>query len=107
MKQRAEVRVEAAGRNGEVVVHVSGEIDMSTASLFRDRLTEVIQTNHNTVVVDLADVTFMDSTGLAVLLQAHQRFEASGGRLVVGRTSHAVARVLGVAGVKGRFGEPN
>ena len=78
---------------------------MATASLFRERLTEVIEANHNDVLVDLADVTFMDSTGLAVLLQAHQQLEATGGRLVVKGTSRAVARVLEVAGVKGLFGE--
>lgn len=95
----------AAGRNGEVVVRVSGEIDIASASLFRERLTEATEeANQNDVVVDLTGVTFMDATGLAVLLHTHRQLEATGRRLMLARTTRSVARVLEVAGLDGLLG---
>ena len=57
----------STGRDGEVVVRVSGEIDMAAAPVFRERLTAVIEADGDDVVVDLADVSFMDSAGLVIL----------------------------------------
>jgi anti-anti-sigma factor len=65
----------AAGRDGHLVVHVSGEIDLSAKSLFQERLDDLIEANDDDVVVDLADVSFIDSTDLFVLLQARARLD--------------------------------
>jgi stage II sporulation protein AA (anti-sigma F factor antagonist) len=51
------------------------------------------------VVVDLGAVTFIDSTGISVLIQRHQQREATGDQLVVTNPSEPVVRVLEIAGV--------
>ena len=97
----------SAGRDGEVVVRVRGEIDMAAAPVFRERLTAVIEANgDDVVVVDLADVSFMDSSGLVVLVEAHQKLESASRKLLIGRPSPAVTRVLEVTGLDRLFGEP-
>ena len=96
----------SAGRDGEVVVRVRGEIDMAAAPVFRERLTGVIESNGDDVVVDLADVSFMDSSGLVVLVEAHQKLETASRKLLIARPSPAVTRVLEVTGLDRLFGEP-
>jgi anti-sigma B factor antagonist len=95
-----------AGRDGEVVVRVRGEIDMAAAPVFRERLTAVIESNGDDVVIDLADVSFMDSSGLVVLVEAHQKLESASRKLLIARPSPAVTRVLEVTGLDRLFGEP-
>lgn len=55
-------------RDDAVVVHVSGEIDLSNASLLDERLIEASETGKKLCVVDLGKVTFLDSSGLGVLV---------------------------------------
>jgi anti-sigma B factor antagonist len=81
------------------VVRVVGEIDLATAPDLRDKLAE-IPSDVGTVIVDLSEVTFLDSTGLSVLVATWKRFDESGGgafRLVVNQP--AVQRVLDVTGL--------
>jgi anti-sigma B factor antagonist len=54
------------------VLRVVGEVDLATAPLLRERLDEVSPSS-STVVVDLSEVTFLDSTGLSVLVGAWKR----------------------------------
>ena len=62
---------------------VSGEIDRSTAPLLRSDLTRLISANDGDVFVDCGQLTFIDSTGVAVLLEANQKLEADGRHLVI------------------------
>ena len=62
---------------------VSGEIDLSTAPLLRSDLARLISANDGDVFVDCAQLTFIDSTGVAVLLEANQKLEADGRHLVI------------------------
>lgn len=55
-----------------------GDIDVHSAPLLRDRLDEVVRQGEVRVVVHLDEVTFLDSTGLGVLVGAHTRQRRSG-----------------------------
>jgi anti-anti-sigma factor len=78
------------------LVTVVGEVDLATSP----RLHEVLEglDADQAVVVDLTGVSFLDSSGLSELVQAHERHAAAGGvRLVV--TSAGIRRVLEVSGL--------
>jgi len=75
---------------------VVGEIDASTAPALG---TALAAADHHPLVVDLAGVTFCDSSGLRVLLEAHQRLADEGRRLVLANPSEVIARLFDVAGV--------
>ena len=64
-----------------VVLEIGGEIDVYTAPRLRERLVEVVGSGGTHIVVDLAKVDFLDSTGLGVLVGAHRRLRAGGGSL--------------------------
>ena len=84
-------------------VRVSGEFDddaESTVAAALDTATTVASCD---VVVDLADVTFIGSSGLRVLAATHVRLREQGGALVVQRPSDSVLRVLEYTGLRGEL----
>jgi anti-anti-sigma factor len=78
---------------GDGTLRLIGEIDMDTSSILRRRL----ESDTQVTVLDLRDVTFLDSTGLIVLLNAN-RDRAHGG-LILRSPAGAVSRVLELAGM--------
>lgn len=80
------------------VLFVSGEIDASTAPRLRSHLDDFGRDDIGKVVVDLADVTFLDAAGIAVLLNTDARLRSLGARLTVRSPRTAAARVLRAAG---------
>jgi anti-sigma B factor antagonist len=78
------------------VVSATGELDMASAPRLRDALFDAVADHDGDVVVDLAGVTFMDSTGLGVLATAYKRLGREGRRLVIKSPTRNVRRVLEV-----------
>lgn len=71
---RPSLAISRALDRGSTVVTVSGEIDMATASLFEGRLSEAVEDGTGgAIVVDLSEVTFMDSTALNALVHCFER----------------------------------
>ncbi len=60
-----------------------GEMDLYTAPDLKHELLEAIEQGARTVVVDLTETTFLDSTALGVLLGAVKRLRSEGGRIVI------------------------
>jgi anti-sigma B factor antagonist len=65
--------VERVSRDGVELVSVEGEIDTGTASRLIGVLNQSVVEARGSVVIDLSQVGFMDSTGLALLINAHRR----------------------------------
>jgi anti-anti-sigma factor len=84
--------------NGHSDIRVTGEVDLATAPELRRRLDAVIAAGTGNIDVDLSDVAFLDSSGLAVLLAAHQAACDEHRRLTVRHPSKPVLRVLQVSG---------
>ncbi|GAA2643896.1 STAS domain-containing protein [Dactylosporangium fulvum] len=61
------------------VVQASGELDVATAPELRSYLHQLVDDGARTVVVDLTDVGFLDSTTLGVLISVHKRLVEVGG----------------------------
>src|SRR5262249_35920573 len=74
--------VDVERSDGRARLLLQGELDLETAPLFRERLADV-EGSAKTVVVDLREVSFLDSCGIGELVGAHQRARRAGRRLVV------------------------
>jgi len=81
------------------MIEVSGELDLSTTDELWETLSEALSTRDLPVLLDLAELRFCDSAGLAVLVRTHNALEARGQRLVVARPTSIVSRVLELSGV--------
>lgn len=84
--------------NGTLYLCAHGELDLATASVLRETLAACADEAPRHLIVDLADVPFIDMSGLRVLVEARQRQLGSGGELLIGRPSRQVQRVLEIAG---------
>ncbi|MGY1745614.1 STAS domain-containing protein [Blastococcus sp. SYSU D00695] len=80
-------------------VHVAGEVDCSTAPRLTESLDGVLDDAPAEVVVDLTEVTFLDSAGLHALVTAHGRAGRAGTRLRVLVATRAVLRPIQVTGL--------
>jgi anti-sigma B factor antagonist len=88
----------AQPRPDRALLTVRGELDTLTAPELDAALRELVSGSSGGLVVDLSGVTFLASSGLAVLIQAAQRAEDSGRRLHLVVASRAVLRPLEVTG---------
>ncbi|MET9498418.1 STAS domain-containing protein [Streptomyces sp. NPDC006552] len=91
--------VTAAADGDACVITVSGEIDHDTGTPLREALLDatIAETPH--VLVDFSDVTFLDSSGLNILLSAHRNATDAGGWLRLAGTNANVLRILQIVGV--------
>ena len=80
-------------------VLVSGEVDVSNAPRLREALDERLADHVAELVVDLSEVSYIDSTGIGVLVGTAHRAEEQNTRFEVARPQRNVARVLGLLGV--------
>ena len=92
-----------APASDERSVHVRGEVDMSSAGQLAEFLSGVLADGATKVVIDASDISFLDSTGLRVLVDVATRLEAAGGTLVVEPMSSNVRRVLEMTGLLDRY----
>ena len=88
--------VEVVAADGRVMVHLRGEVDMSTVAEVRDSI-EPFLAPSQTVVLDLSEVTFADSSLLNVLVQARGELSKAGGSLLVRNPSPSARRLLTLA----------
>lgn len=87
---RCEVKLRTSGA---ICITLGGELDLAVSSIVKPALARA-QSEASVVVVDLARVEFMDSTGVHMLLDADARARRDGGQLIVARPAHAVRRLL-------------
>ena len=79
-------------------VQIEGELDLAVASQL-DEVLSAAADECDCVLVGLASCDFIDSSGIAVILRAHNRMEEDGGRLGMYAPSDQVLRVLSMTGL--------
>jgi anti-anti-sigma factor len=85
-------------RPGVRDIQVEGELDLAVAGELDEALTAAIAAG-DAILVGLERCDFIDSSGIAVILRAHNRMEAEGRRLAVYAPSQQVLRVLSMTGL--------
>ena len=80
-------------------VSLHGELDLSNADALRAEFARIEATSVSRIVLDLSELEFIDSTGLAVILGAHERARNDGYVLRVLRPTGQVARVFELCGL--------
>jgi anti-sigma B factor antagonist len=96
---RDPLEIEIQNSDERTLVTLSGELDASTASFLYDKLSDLEVEDVNHVVLDLAKVTFMDSTGLGVIVTEHKRLQHSEGTLTIFSPPSSVRRLFEITGL--------
>jgi anti-sigma B factor antagonist len=96
-------RIEERVGGAVPIVAVSGEIDVATAPQLRECLHGVIARGAATVMLDLLDVTFLDSTALGVLVGALKRCRELGGDLHIVVADPRIVKIFEITGLTDVF----
>jgi anti-sigma B factor antagonist len=95
------VKVEGSG--SRVFVQLKGELDISTAPLLQTTLADVLGDTPEEIVLNLADVSYVDSTGLSLFITATKRARAQGGKLVLQNPQESTQRLLEITNLTDYF----
>ena len=98
-----EVLINKTTERGALVIQVDGELDMYTAPRLKHALGEGIDQGYKTLVVDLRQVGFLDSTALGVLVGSLRRLRAEEGDLRLIIDHPHLAKVFRITGFDGVF----
>ena len=98
-----DIEIEVRNRDGATIVTARGEVDVATAPALRDGLEEALDRDIGSVVVDLTGVTFIDSTGLGVLIGARRRCVEAGRELRVVVAEPRILKVFEITGLTELF----
>lgn len=91
------IEIQIEEQDGAVVVRPLGDIDISRAPAFRVKLGEAQRQRPSRLIVDLADVPYMDSSGVATLVEAMQLARKSGTKLVLCALQAKVMSIFEIA----------
>lgn len=97
------LEVESEERDGLVHVALRGELDLSTVSKVQEELERVDADGPALVVLDLTNLSFLDSTGLRCVITAAERARDAGRRFVVVRGPDPVQRVFAITRLEDRL----
>jgi anti-sigma B factor antagonist len=97
-----ELSIDVRREGDDAYVAVAGELDISTAPDLQDALAELTDAPRR-VVVDLSDLEFCDSTGLAALLGAHKTLNDNGGTLELVAPNPMMVNLVKITGLDDVF----
>ena len=93
-----DVDIEIADSQARVVV--AGEVDAHTSAELEQGFERALEAGATTVIVDVAKMSFIDSSGLRVLVQTRKRLVDAGGSLELRQPSETVVRLLELTGLQ-------
>jgi anti-sigma B factor antagonist len=101
LDRNPDLRINVENADGRAVVRVAGEIDVYTAPRLREQLLRVA--GDGSLIVDLTDVSFLDSTALGVLVGAMKRQRERGGTMLIVTTGTRISRLFEITGLSRVF----
>ena len=87
-------------RNGVARIALSGKLDVASVPVLKEPLTRFEDDGVSAIMLDLRDLTFIDSAGLHAFLQARTRAKANGHRLVFIRARAQTRRIFELTGTQ-------
>lgn len=82
------------------VCRVSGELDAFTAPELRDALEEVLEAGRSWIIADLKQLTYLDSTGLGILVGTAKKSRQAGGDFAVASQRRNLLRIFQISGTE-------
>ena len=96
-----ETLIERVGTHALVIL--AGEVDLSTVGQLYEELAGLAREGVCHVALSVKEVTFIDSTGLSLLVSEHKRMDAMSGELIIFQPSKQLRRLLQITGLDSYF----
>ncbi|WP_165495504.1 STAS domain-containing protein [Actinomadura roseirufa] len=98
-----QLEVTTRAHDGRTVVRLRGELDIACSDTLRRELHAARRRHGDHVVLDLADLEFMDSNGLSVIVACYKSATAAGGSLALAAPAPLIRRTLEITGLHRRI----
>ncbi|GAA2416237.1 hypothetical protein GCM10010191_28300 [Actinomadura vinacea] len=95
--------VTARPQDGRTVVRLCGELDIANGDDLRERLAAARRSYGDQLILDLADLRFMDSHGLSIIVDCYKEVSGNGGSLVLAAPRPMIRRTLEITGLHRRI----
>lgn len=87
-------------KENHLIIGLKGELDMSTADEFKNKIEEQLDvTGATNLIINFAEVPFVDSSGLGVILGRYKRVSEHGGKMGVVEVKPQVKRIFELSGI--------
>jgi anti-sigma B factor antagonist len=94
--QAEHLQIDVRKEPDRIVLILHGELDLASTPLLQEEIESVETDGASLIVLDLDDLEFIDSTGLRIILAAHERSQERGQMLALTRGSQQVQRLMGI-----------
>src|SRR5699024_8453042 len=94
-----DLKIDVKEENSQSIMHLRGEIDIYIDSQLKDDLNKLVSEATNEEIVDLKDVTYMDSTGLGTFVSALKHAETANTTMTLIRANDRLYRLFQVTGL--------
>lgn len=95
------MNIDIKSENGSAIARLSGEIDHHNAKELRTKLDKfIISAQPPELVMDFKNITFMDSSGIGLIMGRSKLMKECGGRLEVRNSQPYIKRVLKLSGIE-------
>ena len=101
--EHGELTLRIGEDDGTYLVKLSGELDLNSVGMLRDEFDRVGESHPSSLLVDLSELTFIDSSGLAAFVRLHRWAAAEGCSLKLVQGGPAVERVFELTGLAGEL----
>ena len=82
--------------DSSIIIEVSGDVDLDKTDEFRNQVFNAFDKEHK-VILDMSQVSYIDSSGISVLIESHQKAQELGKDLVILKPSESVTSVIEMA----------
>ena len=94
-----DLSLETRQAGDRTIVTVGGEIDVYTAPKLRDKITELVNSGHHQLLIDMEKVEFLDSTGLGVLVGGLKKVRAHDGSMELVCSQDRLLKIFRITGL--------
>jgi anti-sigma B factor antagonist len=91
------MKISQREKGSVVILEIQGEIDLYVSPQLRERFSKLAVEKKSTIIVNLKNVTYIDSSGLATFIEAYQRLSMANERLILCHLSETVKGVFEIA----------
>ena len=91
------MKIEERREKDVVIVDLSGEVDFYNSSKVRERFINLVKQKGKAILINLSEVTYIDSSGLATLIELMQKLNEYGGKLKLSGLDQSVRNIFEVS----------
>ena len=92
------MEIKERNQDGVIVIEVRGRLDSKSTAELEQKVLGLLDSDTQNLLVDMADLDYINSSGLRVLVMAYQRLKKSGGKLAISGTKDYIMEVFEIAG---------